>query len=149
MNSPGLYNLGDVALAAINAATAATVVTSSSDDDGAAIAYVGGLDGMLAATLQANFAWGSGGTSIKAIWECSIDQGSTWVEVCRMAFGTASEENLVNLSGLTPKTTPYVPIALTDDTCVDGILGDRWRVRILTVGTYAGNSSLSFRMMAR
>jgi hypothetical protein len=149
MESPGLKNLGDVALAAINAATSATVVTSGTDDSGTAIAYVDNLEGMLAATLQANFAYGSGGTSIKAIWETSLDQGSTWVEVCRMAFALASEENIVNLSGLTPKTTIYTPAALSDDTAIDGIFGDRWRVRILTVGTYAGNTSLSFRMNAR
>jgi len=149
MDNPGLKNLGDVALAAINAATTATVVTSSTDDDGSAIAYVDGLDGMLAATLQANLNWGSGGTSIKVIWETSLDQGSTWCEVCRMAFGAASEENLVNLSALTPKTTVVTPAALSDDTCVDGIFGDRWRARILTVGTYAGNTSLSLRMNAR
>src|SRR3954470_22461383 len=106
MDSPGLKNLGDVALAAINAATTATVVTSSNDDDGTAIAYIKNMEGMLAATLQANFTYGSsGGTSIKVIWETSLDQGTSWLEVCRMAFATASEENVVNLSGLTPKTT--------------------------------------------
>lgn len=149
MLNPGLYNLGDVALAAINAATSAMVVTTSSDASGNSVAYIDGLEGMLSATLQANFAYGSGGTSIKAIWETTLDQGTTWIEVCRMAFATASEENLVNLSGLTPKTTPYAPAALADDTSVDGVLGGRWRVRILTVGVYAGNGSLSFRLMAR
>jgi hypothetical protein len=149
MNNPGIYNLGDVALAAINAATTATVVTASTDSSGAAIAYIGGLEGMLAATLQANLNWGSGGTSIKVIWETSLDQGSTWIEVCRMAMAAASEENVVNLSGLTPKTTIITPAALSDDTCQDGVFGDRWRARIITVGTYAGNTSLSLRMNAR
>lgn len=149
MNNPGIKNLGDVALAAINAATVATVITSDSDEAGATQAYVDGLEGMLAATLVGNLAWGSGGTSIKAIWETTLDQGITWIEVCRMAFGAASEQNVVNLSGLTPKTSLYTPVALSDDTCVDGIFGNRWRVRILAVGVYAGNTSLSFRMSAR
>jgi hypothetical protein len=149
MNNPGIYNLGDVALAAINAATTATVVTSSTDASGATVAYIGGLEGMLAATLQANLNWGSGGTWIKVIWETSLDQGSTWIEVCRMAMAAASEENVANLSGLTPKTTIITPVALSDDTCQDGVFGDRWRARILTVGTYAGNTSLSLRMNAR
>lgn len=150
MDSPGLKNLGDVALAAINAATVATVVTTSSDDSGNTIAYIDGLEGMLAATLQANFTYGSsGGTSLKVIWETSLDQGITFVEVCRMAFGTASEENIANLSGLTTKTTIVTPAALSDDTCLDGVFGDRWRCRILTVGTYVGNASLSLRMNAR
>lgn len=151
MNAPGLKNLGDVALAAINAATTATVVTSQpSVANGETVAYVDGLEGMLAATLQANFTYGSsGGTSIKVIWETSLDQSQTWIEVCRMALGTASEENVVNLSALTPKTTIVTPAALSDDTCLDGIFGDRWRARIVTVGTYVGNASLSLRMNAR
>ncbi len=150
MQNPGLYNLGDVALAAINAATTATVVTTGTDAQGSTVAYIGDLDGMLAATLQINFNYGSsGGTSVKATVETSCDQGTTWVEVWRAAFGTASEENLVNLSGLTAVTTAYTPAALTDDTVKDGILGERWRMKIITVGVYVGNASLSGRLIAR
>jgi hypothetical protein len=150
MDNPGLKNLGDVALAAINAAATATVVTSQPDAQGQTQAYVDGLEGMLGATLQANFTYGSsGGTSLKVIWETSLDQGLSWIEVCRMAFATASEENIVNLSALTPKTTVYTPAALSDDTAVDGIFGTWWRARILTVGIYVGNASLSLRMNAR
>lgn len=149
MNSPGLKNLGDVALAAINAATAATVVTSGMDENGGAAAYIPGLEGMMAATLQANWNYGSGGTSLKVMWETSLDQGATWIEVCRMAVATASEENIVNLSGLTPKTTVVTPSALSDDSCLDGVFGDRWRARIIAVGTFAGNTSLSLRMNCR
>jgi len=150
MDNPGLKNLGDVALAAINAATTATVVTSQSDANGQTQGYVDALEGMLSATLQANFTYGSsGGTSIKVIWETSLDQGLTWIEVCRMAFGAASEENIVNLSALTPVATVYTPAALSDDTVKDGIFGNWWRARILTVGTYVGNASLSLRMNAR
>jgi hypothetical protein len=98
MNNPGIYNLGDVALAAINAATVATVVTLTDD----AVAYISDLEGMIAATFQVNWNWGSGGTSVKVTIETSLDQGTTWVEVARMAFATASEENLVNLSGVEP-----------------------------------------------
>lgn len=149
MLNPGLYNLGDVALAAINAATTATVVTQSTDGNGAAIAYLDGLEGMLAATLQVNFNYGSGGTTIKVLVETSLDQGTTWIEVWRCALATASEENLVNLSGLTPVSTPYTPAALSDDAVKDGVFGALWRARILTTGTYAGNTSLAIRMQAR
>jgi hypothetical protein len=150
MLSPGLKNLGDVPLAAINAATTATVVTSSSGDDGTTIAYIDGLDGMLGATLQANFNWGAGAGTLKVLWEVSLDQGQTWIEVCRMAFAAASEENIVNLSGLTPVTGVYTPAALSDDSVKDGVFGDRWRARILKAGAdYTGNTSLSLRMNAR
>ncbi len=149
MDNPGLYNLGDVALTAINAATTATVVTTGTDTQGSTVAYLNDLDGMLSASLQINFNWGSAGTTIKATVETSLDQGLTWVEVARAAFTTASAEKVVNLSGLTPVTTLYAPAALSDDTVKDGILGERWRAKILTTGTYAGNTSLSFRLIAR
>lgn len=149
MDNPGIKNLGDVALAAINAATTATVVTSQPDSAGATQGYVDRLEGMLGATLSVNFNYGSGGTSIKVLIETTLDQGTTWTEVWRCALGTASEQNVVNLSGLTPLTTPYTPAALTDDTVKDGIFGDRFRARILTVGTYAGNTSLAIRMHPR
>lgn len=144
MNNPGLYSLGDVALAAINAATAATVVTSGVDG----VAYLDDLDGILSATIQANFNWGSGGTTLKAIIETTLDDGTTWVEVARFAFTTASAAKVANLSALTPVTTVYAPTTLSDDAVKDGILGPRWRARILTTGTYAGNTSLALRLAA-
>lgn len=149
MDNPGIKVLGNADLAAINAATAAAVITSASDSQGATQPYIDRLSGMLAASISANFVWGSGGTSLKVIIETSLNQGATWLEVARIAFGTASAEKVVNLSGLTPKTTAAAPGALSDDACLDGILGDRFRCRILTVGAYAGNTSLAVRMHAR
>lgn len=149
MNNPGGYSLGDVALAAINAATTAMVVTSGSDESGTVVAYVGGLEGMLAAKLEANFNYGSGGTSIKVMFETSDNQGVTWQEVGRLAFATASAEKWLNLSALTDKTSAVTPGAQSDDSGVAGSLGVWFRTRILTVGTYAGNTSLSIRLTAR
>lgn len=150
MQSPGLFNLGDVALAAINAATTATVVTTGTDASGATVAYIGDLDGMLSATLQITFSYGSsGGTSIKAIVETSLDQGTSWCEVYRAAFTTASKQNVVNLSGLTAVGTPYTPTTLSDDATKDGVIGPRWRMRILTVGAYSGAASIAARLIAR
>ncbi len=149
MDIPGIKNLGDAALAAINAATTAAVITSAPDAQGATQGHIDRLQGMLAAVISVNFAYGSGGTSLKVIIETTLNQGATWVEVARLAFTTAAAEKIVNLSALTAKTTPYAPAALSDDTATDGILGDRFRCRILTVGTYAGSTSLSVRLHAR
>jgi len=149
MNNPDTYVLGDVALAAINAATTATVVTTASDTGGNTVAYIGDLDGMVSAGLGINFNYGSGGTSIKVIIETSDNDGTTWTEVWRMALTMAAKEQKVNLSANTAVTTPYTPVALADDATKDGILGPRWRARILTVGTYAGNTSLAIRLTAR
>ena len=150
MNSPGVYNLGDVALAAINAATVSTVVTAANDSAGNAQAYLDGLDGMLAASLEANFTYGSsGGTSIKADIFTTLNQGTSWVHVARFAFTTASAEKVFNLSGLTPRLAAYTPVTLGDDVAVDGMLGPRWRASILTVGVYVGNAALSLRLIGR
>lgn len=149
MDNPGLKNLGDVALAAINAATTATVVTSQPDVNGSTVAYRDGLEGMIGCTLQVNFTYGSsGGTSIKVIFETSLDQGTTWIEVWRCALGVASEQNVVNLTNAA-LTTPYTPAVLSDDATKDGILGPWFRARVLTVGTYVGNAALALRMIAR
>lgn len=151
MNNPGPKNLGDVALATINAATAGAVVTSAPDANGATQAYVGDFDDMFGATLSANFVYGSGGDTLKVAIETTLNQGASWVEVTRFAFAQASAEKVVNLSALTPVTTVYPPAALSDDTVKDGILGQRWRARIIkgAGAAYAGNTSLSLRMLAR
>jgi hypothetical protein len=135
MISPGVYNLGDVAL---TTAVTGSVITDAND-----VAYLEDFEGMVAATLQFKFAYGSAGTTCKAYVQTSLDQGSTWIDVACATF--------TNLSGLTPKTTAATPSdgALTDDTCLDGVLGDRWRAKVTSTGTYAGSTSLSVRMQAR
>jgi hypothetical protein len=149
MNNPGTFNLGDAPLATINAATIATVITAATDEGGDPVGYIGDLDGMSSAGLGINFNYGSGGTSIKVIIETSDNDGATWTEVWRAALTTAAKEQKINLTTNTPVTTPYVPVALSDDTTKDGIIGTRWRARILTVGVYAGNTILSIRLTAR
>lgn len=136
MEAPGIYSLGEVAITA-----AGTQVADAVD----------ALEGALAVTLQARLAYGSGGTAVKAYVQTSIDQGSTWIDIACFTWTTASGIKAVNLSGLTPKTTAVVPTdgALTDDTCVDGILGDRLRLKVVSTGTYAGSTLLSVRAAVR
>lgn len=151
MDNPGLKNIGDAALAAINAATSATVITSYPDAQGTSQGYIANLDGMKSVTISANFVYGSSGDTLKAVIETSLNQGSTWIEVARLAFAMASAEKVANLSALTPVTTVYAPAALSDDTVKDGVFGSYWRARIIKGGgaAYAGNTSLSVRMDAR
>lgn len=107
------------------------------------------LAGMTAVSIQARFAYGSGGTSAKAYVQTSLDQGNTWADLACIAFGVVSETQVLNLSGLTPKgLTVPADGALTDDTVLDGILGDRLRVKVVSVGTYT-NTTLSVRASVR
>jgi len=143
MNNPGVYDLGD---RSITGAMSGEVITDGSNSN----AYIDGLEGMLAASVEIRFSYGTGGTTCKVYVQTSLDQGVTWVDVICDSVTTTSETLVYNLSGLTPKTTGLAPSdgALADDTCVDGILGDRWRVKLTTTGTYV-NTSVSVRLMAR
>ena len=109
-----------------------------------------GLDGMQAATIALRFAYGSGGTNVKAYVQTSFDQGNSWCDVACVVFTTASETQLVNLSGMTPKSlTVPTDGTLTDDTVLDGFLGDRLRIKVISTGTYAGSTTLSVRAVVR
>lgn len=136
MISPGIRDLGDFS------------ITSAGTQTGD---WVESLEGMLAIAVQARLAWGSGGTSVKLFIQSSLDGGTTAFDVACIAFGAASEVAIVNLSALTPKTTPAAPTdgTLADDTCVDGQIGDRVRAKLVSLGTYAGSTLLSVRAGCR
>jgi hypothetical protein len=101
--------------------------------------------------LQANFNYGSGGTTVDAYVQTSMDGGSTWFDIANFHFTTASGIFVFNLSSLTPVTTEYTPGsgALTANTAKDGLLGDRFRVMYKTSGTYAGGTTLSVDVVSQ
>lgn len=136
MLNPGVYDLCDFQI------TVAGTFTSTPITD---------LQGMLAALVSLRFAYGSAGTTVAAYVQSSADQGSTWHDIAHVAFATGAEHVLLNFSALTPKTTQVVPTdgSLSADTAVDGILGDRLRVKIVVTGTYAGSTLLVGRVTVR
>ena len=55
---------------------------------------VQGQMGVESATIQANFTYGSGGTTA-AVWvQTSLDGGTTWVDIANFAFTTSSLPSL-------------------------------------------------------
>lgn len=106
--------------------------------------WVEDLEGCLAMLAQIRLVYGSGGTTVRAYLQTSADNGDTPIDVACVLFGTASENAVLNLSALTPKTTQVTPSdgAMADDTNVDGILGDMFRVKVVSTGTYAGSTQL-------
>lgn len=131
MISPGFKSLGNFTISA-NGTQVGEWVTD--------------LDGLLAAAVQARLAYGSGGGTVKLYLQTSLDQGNTAIDIACIVFGAAGEVALLNFSALTPKTTQVVPTdgAMTDDTAVDGILGDRLRCKVVSSGTvYGGSTTLS------
>jgi hypothetical protein len=101
--------------------------------------------------VQANFTYGSGGTTVGAILQTSLDGGTTWCDVASFAFTTASAIYVFNVSSLTPVTTEYTPSngTLAGNTCKDGVLGPMFRVLLATTGTYAGATKLTLDVNAQ
>ncbi|HPS70503.1 MAG TPA: hypothetical protein PLO19_07165 [Candidatus Cryosericum sp.] len=97
-----------------------------------------------AMSVEFIFTYGSGGTTAKAWLQTSFDDGATWVDVANFAGTTSTLSKLYNFSGLTPVTTAATITdgSLADNTVIDGLLGDKFRVKVTTTGTYAGSTTL-------
>lgn len=136
MFNPGDYSLCDLSLTTALASVAQTPIQN--------------LEGIHAATIIFKLAWGSGGTTVRAYVQVTLDDGQTWIDIACFSFTTASATRVINLSGLTPITSPVTPAdgALADNTYIDGLLGSAMRVKLLTTGTYA-NTTVSVKISAR
>ena len=90
-----------------------------------------------------------GGTTAKAYVQTSLDGGSTWFDIMCFALTTTTASRIAACSAdVAFAASAYAPLtpgagALTDNTCIQGILGDRFRVSYVTTGTYTGASSLA------
>jgi hypothetical protein len=132
----GILDLGDLA------------ITTASTQTGTEQANLAGATGV---TLQLRLAYGSAGTKIQAYVQTSLDQGTTWIDIACVTFTTAGATRVVNLSAMTPRTTELTPSdgALADDTAIDGVLGDRLRLKVISTGTYGTSTVLSARAAPR
>jgi hypothetical protein len=96
-------------------------------------------------TVQANFTYGSGGTTADAYLQTSVDGGNTWCDVCNFHFTTSSARKVFNLNAQTPITTIATPTdgSISANTSLDGLLGSQFRLKYASTGTYAGGTKLS------
>ena len=113
----------------------------------AAVVYpVGQLPpGTVGLSLDATLTYGSGGTSLKAWVQTSLDGGLTYFDIACFAYTTATKRRICTLRGDTAVTTLATPgaAALADDTVVNGFVGAHVRVVLTSVGTYAGQTRLT------
>jgi hypothetical protein len=104
------------------------------------------IDGAEADTIyllsQAAFDYGSGGTTVKAFIQTSVDDGTTWVDIISHAFATTDATALSKVSTAGAMTANYTPTdgTLTDNTVKDGLLGDQLRLKLIVAGTYAATT---------
>lgn len=127
-----------------------TAVTASASPASQLRPGPGGQSLPSGALLQGNFTYGSGGTSVDAWVQTSIDGGGTWTDVANFHFTTASARFLYNLCSSTAVSASYVPTdgSLAANTAKDGLIGNLWRVKWTSVGTYAGNTTLRVDMIS-
>jgi len=145
MDNAGIINLGN---RAVTAALTDEVITSDTASDGSTQEFVGDLEGMASATIQAKFEYGSGGTTCLVIIQTTINQGGDWIDVARFDFATEDAVKTVNLSAAAAAAIASVA-ALGSESKIDGVLGDRLRAKITSTGTYAGGTQVSVRASVR
>lgn len=110
-----------------------------------------GLAGARTAIAQAKFLYGSGGTTVDAYIQTSLDRGVTWVDIMNFNFTTAAATKISKVDSATALTAVTVPSdgALTSNTIKDGLLGDQFRLKWVTTGTYAGATSLQVDLIIK
>ncbi len=105
------------------------------------------LGGMKVLTVQVDFTYGSSGTSTDCYIQTSLDGGTTWMDVMEFNFTTATAHKVNTVTVVPPTVVNSPPITPTDgtlasNTAVQGFLGDRIRLKYVTVGIYAGSTTL-------
>lgn len=109
------------------------------------------VDAPTSLIVQANFTYGSGGTTVDAFLQTSVDGGITWIDIAQFHLTTASARFVYTLNSQTPVTTEYTPTdgALAANTAKDGILGPIYQVKLASTGTYAGSTMLRIDVSAQ
>ena len=134
----GIFTLGDIGIT-----TAQTYVGD----------WVAGFDGISSLSVDLQMLYGSGGTSGKIFVQTSLRQATettdAGVDLISMTFTTASKARLFTVTGDTSVTVTPTDGTLTDDTIQNGVLGDRFRLKIVTLGTYSNQSQVSCRIATR
>ena len=90
---------------------------------------------------QAKFSgYGAGGTNVTAYLQTSLDAGVTWIDIMSFQFTTANATKVSKVGLATALAAGVTPTdgALTANTILDGVIGDRLRVKYTTTGTYTG-----------
>jgi hypothetical protein len=109
------------------------------------------LSGMKYLAVQANFLYGADGTTVKAYVQTSLDGGSTWLDIMSFAFATTAVNKVSAVVATTALAAAGTPTdgSLADNTILNGLLGDRIRVKYVTTGTYSGATSLEIDAIAK
>lgn len=146
MDNPGAFSLGDYTI------TTADDITTP---------WLSGLDGMQSASLQFRFAYGNGDGQVLVFLQTSLDEADdtpsgTAIDIACHLFVGAARTEMQNFTDerQTESASDGGGIQPTDGAlepgqAINGILGDRFRLRIRSTGTFSGPTVLSVRGVAR
>jgi hypothetical protein len=107
-----------------------------------------GLGRLQGATFVARFTAGGGGATCKAYVQTSLD-GVIWADTVAFAFTTATETRYASIQGAAVAPAAIATGGLADNTAAQGLIGDRWRVQLVTTGTYNAGTAVAITMQAR
>jgi hypothetical protein len=96
-------------------------------------------------SVESIFVRAAGGTTLDVYLQTSLDGGTTWFDIANHTFATTTASKLSAVSRLiAPASQGATPGdgALSANTILQGILGDRIRVKIVDVGAYTGASTI-------
>jgi hypothetical protein len=115
---------------------------------GAAVTFIGGVHNLpekvSSLSVQAVFVRAAGGTDVDVYVQTTIDGGATWIDIIQFHFLTTTATKISSVREATAVAAAIVPTdgTLGNDTIVDGVLGDRLRVKVQTTGTYTGATTI-------
>ena len=97
-------------------------------------------------TVQGNFNAGTGSQSgtVDAYVQTSFDGGVTANDIVHFQFVATTKRVVFNLSDLTPLTGTGITgtdAGMAANSCQDGMLGDLFRVKYGSTGTYTGTAT--------
>lgn len=129
----------------------ATVITTAAAGVTPAASVITNLGGMKYLAVEAILTYGSGGTSIDCYIQTSLDGGVTWIDIMEFSFTTASAKKVSAVSANIALAAAVTPgdAALTANTILNGLLGDRIRLKYTSVGTYAASTTLAVSAVAK
>lgn len=101
-------------------------------------------------TIATDFVYGAGGTTAKLWVQTSLDGGTTWIDIFATGdMAATSVKKIANLTDDTVITTAVAPTDATGTTIISGIIGDRFRCKVTTTGTYTTSTTLNAIIIPR